>query len=205
MKTLPGTYEAVAYNILGCEIGRNFILVEASELLSLPVLEEEYGVCTQGKKGPILDPGEFREYFWYLGEQLVSTSPQFSPNEVGEFTLRVVSEDGCEFFTGFRTYDACNFEYVFPNAMILGDPQRNFEVYVSEGITSAELFIFNRQGALIHYDQKVEIPLGDPILVWDGVISGKYIPTGTYLIVLVGKNPLYQFEKKITGSLLVIK
>lgn len=48
--TVPGTYEAVAYNRLGCEIGRNFILVEESELLTLPMLDEKYGVCSEGKK-----------------------------------------------------------------------------------------------------------------------------------------------------------
>lgn len=200
----PGTYEAVAYNRLGCEIGRSFILVEASELLDSPVLEEEYGVCTKGKKGPMLDPGPFERYFWYLGEQLVATSPQFSPNEVGEYRLRVTTLDGCEFSTTFNTYDACSFEYVFPNAMILDNPQKNFKVWVSEGITSVELFIINRQGSLIHYDQSVEIPFGEPFMQWDGKISGVNIPSGTYVVVLIGKNPLFQFEEKITGSLLVL-
>lgn len=202
--TLPGTYEVAAYNRLGCEIGRNFILVEASELLNYPVLEEKYGVCTKGKKGPILDPGEFEEYFWYFSDQLVSTSPQFSPNEVGEYTLKVITRDGCEFFTSFQTFDACSFEYVFPNAMILDDPIRNFEVRVSEGITSVEFFIITRQGDLIHYDNTVEISFGEPILQWDGKIKGVNIPTGTYVVVLIGKNPLYQFEEKITGTLLVL-
>lgn len=200
----PGTYEAVAYNRLGCEIGRSFILVEVSELLDSPVLEEEYGVCTKGKKGPMLNPGAFEEYFWYLEEQLVSTSPQFSPTKVGRYSLKVLTLDGCAYFTTFTTFDACSFEYVFPNAMILDDPQRNFEVRVSEGITSVELFIINRQGSLIHYDQSLEIPFGEPILQWDGKISGANIPSGSYVVVLIGKNPLYQFEEKIIGSLLVL-
>ncbi|WP_332912984.1 hypothetical protein [Algoriphagus boritolerans] len=54
--TVPGTYEAVAYNRLGCEIGRNFILVEESELLTLPMLDEKYGVCSEGKKRPHIGP-----------------------------------------------------------------------------------------------------------------------------------------------------
>lgn len=201
----PGTYEAVAYNLLGCEIGRNLIAVENSTLLTLPIVDESYGICSKGEKGPTINPGDFEEYFWYLGEQLVATSPQFSPREVGEYTLSVITEDGCEFSTSFRTFDACSFEYVFPNAMILGDPQRNFEVRVSEGITSVELFIINRQGTLIHYDQSEEIPFGEAFLAWDGSVNGATIPSGTYVVVLVGKNPLYQFEEKITGSLLVLE
>lgn len=201
----PGTYEVVAYNLLGCEIGRNFIAVENSILLTQPVINESYGVCSQGKKGPIINPGDFEEYNWYYGEQLVSISPQFSPGEVGEYTLMVITADGCEFSTSFRTFDACSFDYVFPNAMILGDPQRNFSVRVSEGITTVELFIINRQGSLIHYDQSVEIPFGEAFLKWDGKVKGANIPSGTYVVVLLGKNPLYQFEEKITGSLLVLE
>lgn len=202
--TLPGTYEVVAYNVLGCEIGRNFILVEGNEFPNPPNLDKEYGVCSKGKKGPTLDPGAFEEYFWYFGEQLVATSPQFSPYEVGAYSLRVTTLDGCEFSTTFNTYDACSFDYAFPNAMVLDNPQRNFEVWVSQGITSVELFIINRQGSLIHYDQSVEIPLGEAFLQWDGKISGTNIPTGSYVVVLIGKNPLYKFEEKIIGSLLVL-
>lgn len=89
--------------------------------------------------------------------------------------------------------------------MILGDPQRNFEVRVSEGTTPVELFIINRQGNLIHYEQSVEIPFGEAFLKWDGKVNGANIPNGTYVVVLLGKNPLYQFEEKITGSLLVLE
>lgn len=202
---IPGNYEAVVYNRIGCEIGRNFITVETSTLLTQPVVEEVYGVCAKGQKGPIIDPGEFEEYFWYLDESLVSTDPQFSPKEAGEYNLKVVTVDGCEFFASFRTFDACSFTYAIPNAMVLGDLERNFEVRVSEGITEVELFIINRQGALIHYQKSEEIPFGEAFLEWDGTTKGEYIPSGTYVVVLIGRNPLYEFEEKITSSLLVLE
>jgi hypothetical protein len=159
----------------------------------------------QRKKGPILNQVDFEEYFWYLGEQIVSTSPQFSPGEVGEYTLKVITADGCEFFTSFRTFDAFSFVYVFPNVMILGDPQKNFQVRVSEGITSVQLFIINGEGSLIYYDQSVEIPLGKAFLKWDGKIKSANIPSGTYVIMLIGKKPLYQFKEKTTGLILVLE
>ncbi|HSF52714.1 MAG TPA: hypothetical protein VLA71_03130 [Algoriphagus sp.] len=201
----PGNYEAVVFNRIGCEIGRNFIKVENSTLLTLPVVEEVYGVCSRGQKGPIIEPGDFAEYYWYFEEELVSTDPQFSPKEAGDYNLKVVTTDSCEFFASFRTFDACSFEYAIPNAMVLGDPSRNFEVRISEGITEVELFIINRQGGLVHYQKSEEIPFGDAFLEWDGTTDGRYIPTGTYVVVLVGRNPLYQFEEKITGSLLVLE
>jgi hypothetical protein len=201
----PGTYEVVLLNDLGCEIGRELIVVEASQLTSEPALEESYGVCSRGDSGHIIDPGEYAEYYWYREERLVSEEPTFIAKEVGNYSLRVVTADGCEFTGSFRTYDACTFSYVFPNAMVLGDPQRAFEVRVSEGITEAELFIINRQGALVHHSVTTEIAFGQPILPWDGTSGGKNIPAGTYVVVLIGRNPQFQFEEKITGSLLVLE
>lgn len=201
----PGTYEVVAYNAMGCEIGRNLIPVEESVLLTLPELDEEYGVCSKGKTGPQLNPGEFDQYFWYLGDELVSEESVFVPFQAGEYSLRVVTVDGCEFFETFSTYDACSFEYALPNALVLGDPSRNFQVTLSEGVTEAELFILNRQGTLIHYEKAAEIPFGEPFLQWDGTSGGKFIPSGTYVVVLAVSNPLYDYEEKITTSLLVLE
>jgi hypothetical protein len=201
---LPGNYEAVVYNRIGCEIGRNLIKVEESTLLTPPLVEETYGICQKGKKGPEINPGDFAEYKWYQDDQLVSTSPVFSPKEVGNFTLIVKTKDGCEFTTQFQTYDACNFEYRFPNAMVLDDANRDFEVWINEGVTLVELYILNRQGALIHYEQSEELFTDRPIFTWNGKQNGKSIPNGTYVIVLVAKSPLYSYEEKVTGSLLVV-
>lgn len=200
-----GNYEIVVYNRIGCEIGRNFIKVEKSQLLTLPVLEDEYGVCSKGKSGPSLDPGDFDQYFWYLDDVLVSEDPVFNPKETGEYLLKVITKDGCEFYKAFSTYDACSFEYVMPNAMVLGDPSRNFEVILSKGITDAELFIFNRQGELIHYEKSEEIPIETPFLLWEGRFEGKFIPSGTYAVVLYLKNSEYNYLEKVTSSLLVIQ
>lgn len=201
----PGTYEVVAYNRLGCEIGRNLIAVEESMLLSVPSLEDRYGVCSEGKTGPTLTPGDYAEYYWYWEGALVSTDASFVPKEIGSYTLDVVSQDGCAFSASFETFDACDFEYVFPNAMTLGDPSRSFEVRVSEGVSEAELHIINRQGALVHVAKTQEIPVGDPILHWDGTSNGKYITPGTYVVIVIVRNPAFQFEKKITSSLLVLQ
>ncbi|WP_139352724.1 hypothetical protein [Algoriphagus sp. A40] len=201
----PGTYEVVVYSKLGCEIGRNLVPVEESQLLTPPVLEETYGVCTKGKTGPKLDPGDFSEYYWQLEDQLISEDSVFTPKEAGNYTLKVITVDGCEFFTSFRTYDACSFDYVIPTGMVLGDPERNFEVRISEGITEIELYIINRQGSLVHYQKSEEIPFGEAFLEWDGTINGSFISPGTYVVVLVGRNPLFQYEEKITGSLLVLE
>ncbi|MDG1278151.1 MAG: hypothetical protein P8O16_12790 [Algoriphagus sp.] len=199
-----GTYEAVAYNRLGCEIGRNFILVEESTLLTPPNLEDRYGICSKENTIPPLDPGDFAAYSWYFEQELVSENRLFKPSEVGEYTLIVTTVDGCEFVASFTTFDACDFEVVFPTAMVLDDPSRDFRVLVSEGVTEADLYILNRQGALIHFQTVNDIAAEVPILIWDGKTDGKSIPSGTYVVVLMLRNPIYGFEEKITSSLFVI-
>ncbi|MFC3415640.1 hypothetical protein [Algoriphagus hitonicola] len=203
---LPGTYEVVAYNELGCEIGRNLIEVERSTLLSPPQLEDRYAICSKENTLPGIDPGEFATYEWYFDDVLVSTSSIYKPTQVGNYQLLVTTEDGCSFSDTFTTFDACDFKVIFPNAMILGDPNRDFRVVVSEGVSDAQLFILNRQGALIHEAQTTEIAPNTPILNWDGTLqNGELIPLGTYAVVLVLRNPIYGFEEKITGLLIVIQ
>jgi len=201
-----GTYEVVAFNRLGCEVGRNLILVENSTLLTTPNLEDRYSVCSKENTLPPLDPGEFAAYEWYFEEDLVSDQRLFKPSEVGEYSLIVTTSDGCEFAVSFTTFDACDFKVIYPNAMILDDPARDFRVLVSEGVMEADLYIINRQGALIHFEQTSEISPAIPILIWNGKIAGtgRSIPSGTYAVVLILRNSIYGFEEKITSSVLVI-
>ncbi|WP_425636001.1 hypothetical protein ACPUEN_11430 [Algoriphagus yeomjeoni] len=200
----PGTYEAVAYNKFHCEIGRNLILVEESTLLTLPNLDESYPACSKGNNIPPIDAGDYQSYEWYFEEQLVSTNRLFKPSKVGNYKLMVTTLDGCEFEDEFRTYDVCDYQIVYPNAVILGNPDKDFRVLMSEGVTEAELFIFNRQGELIHHSKTNDIPVEVAVLKWDGKAFGKYVQPGTYVAVIALRNPLYGLEEKETVSLLVI-
>ncbi|EAZ80368.1 hypothetical protein [Algoriphagus machipongonensis] len=201
-----GSYEAIAYNKLGCEIGRGIIEVELSELTTPPTVEDSYAWCSiENNTIPAIDPGEFESYFWYFEDELVSTASTFKPEELGDYRLDVITEDGCMFSKEFSTYDACNFNVVYPNAMILGNPDKDFRIILSEGVSQAELFILNRQGALIHHDLANEIPVNSPILNWDGKVNGKDIPEGTYVVVLLLRNDEFGFEDKVTSSLLVLQ
>lgn len=201
-----GTYEVVVYSELGCELGRNQIEVEESTFTTLPQVEESYAFCSIANNTiPAINPGEFATYEWYFEEQLVSSSPTYKPEEIGDYVLVVTTEDGCEFTAEFNTYDACNFQVVYPNAMILNQPDKDFRVLFSEGVSEAELFILNRQGSLIYHDLTNEIPVETPVLQWDGSVNGKYIPSGTYVVIMLLRNDEFGFEDKITSSLLVIE
>lgn len=199
-----GTYEVVAYNKLGCEIGRNFIFVEVSPQYIVLDLEDTYPVCSRKNTISPIDPGEFAKYEWYFANQLVSAQRLFKPDKIGDYQLVVTTKDGCELENSFRTFVVCNHQLVYPNAMVLGNPDKDFRVLMSEGITEAELFVLNRQGELIYYSHTDDIPVETPILKWDGKLKESYVPTGVYVIVLMLRNPLYGIEEKQTSSLLVL-
>jgi hypothetical protein len=199
-----GTYEVVAYNRLGCEIGRNLIAVTNSTLLDLPELPDRYIICSKKNTVPPLDPGEYQAYEWYYEETLVSQQRLFKPSEVGTYTLQATTIDGCVFEKSFTTIDGCDFEVVYPNAMVLGDSERDFRVLVSEGVDEVDVYIINRQGALIHFESLKEIQFEMPILNWDGRYQGQYVPNGTYAVVLILRNTTYGVEEKLISSLFVV-
>ena len=199
----PGTYEAVAFNRLGCEIGRNLIAVEESAQPQLE-LEETYPICSIKNNITPIDPGEYQKYEWFFGEDLVSTERLYMPGEIGEYTLVVTTVDGCVFEDSFMTEEICDFKAAYPNAMILGNSSRNFGVMLSEDITEAEVYISTRQGELIYHATTDEIAFGVPVLTWDGIVNRKYVATGNYVVVLFMRNPLLGLEVKETGTLLVI-
>ncbi|OYX19485.1 MAG: hypothetical protein B7Z16_07660, partial [Algoriphagus sp. 32-45-6] len=202
---IPGNYEVVVYNRIGCEVGREFTKVETSTLLADPALEDQYGVCVKNQRGPILNPGRYAEYRWYFEGNMVSQSSEYMPFETGNYALEVISEDGCFFATTFSTYDLCFFEFRMTDAMIIGDNSRPFEAWINEGITDAEVFIINRQGQLIHYEKMEERPKEGPVFKWDGMAFGRPAIPGTYAVVLKVSNPTYGFSEKITQALLVIE
>jgi hypothetical protein len=201
----PGNYEAVVFNRLGCEIGRNFTKVEVSTLLTLPAVESKYGICSKNKKGPSINPGLYKEYRWFFEERLISEEPIFSPEEIGSYILEVATADGCIFTTAFTTYDLCFFEYRITNAMILSDQSKEFEIWINEEIASAEVHIFNRKGELIFYEKMKENPKNEPTFSWNGQFGKRPILPGTYAVVLQVSNPTYNFFEKVTKSLLVIE
>ncbi len=206
-----GIYEAILYRDKQsgdrCEIARVHIPIEASVSTPRPDMEDSYPFCSKGNGIPAIGAGEYESYTWrYLtGDVIVGTDQTFNPSQAGRYELTVLSVEGCIYTEEFRVYDVCDVDYVFPNAMIVGDQNRDFRVTVSEGVSEAELYVFNSTGELIHHDLETEIGFQSPILIWDGAINGKPVPQGTYAVVLILKNPEYGLDEKVTGSLLVLE
>ncbi|MCE7054959.1 hypothetical protein LZF95_09765 [Algoriphagus sp. AGSA1] len=206
-----GIYEAIIYRDKQsggrCEIARVNISIEERTLTPKPELEDSYPFCSKGNGIPAIDPGPYESYSWtYLtGDVVVGTDSTFFPKQAGLYKLAVLTVEGCIYEEEFRVYDVCDIDYVLPNAMILGDAERDFRVTVSEGVSEAEMYVINSTGELIHYATENEIGFQEPILHWDGKVRGEYAPLGTYAIILILRNPEYGLDEKITKSLLILE
>ncbi|WPR73784.1 hypothetical protein [Algoriphagus sp. NG3] len=206
-----GIYEAIVYRDKQsgdrCEIARVNISIEERTLTPKPELEDSYPFCSKGNGIPAINPGSYESYSWtYLtGDVVAGTDSTFRPQQAGLYKLAVLTVEGCIYEEEFRVYDVCNIDYVLPNAMILGDAERDFRVTVSEGVSEAEMYVINSTGELIHYATENEIGFQEPILTWDGKINGNYAPLGTYAIILILRNPEYGLDEKITKSLLILE
>ena len=206
-----GIYEAILYRDKEsgdlCEIARVNITIEERTITPTPDLDESYPFCSKGNGIPPISPGKYESYTWrYLnGDVEVGSDSTFSPTKAGNYALTVLTAEGCIYEEEFRVYDVCDIDYVFPNAMILGDPDRDFRLTVSEGVSEAEMFVINSNGELILHSTETDISFQTPILVWDGTIDDQSIPQGTYAIILILKNPEFGLEEKVTGSFLVLE
>lgn len=202
---LVGTYEAVVFNRIGCEIGRDLILVLESESQERPEVKPSYSICSESGYGEIVDPGNFASYEWYFQGELISDSPTLKLNRSGQYSLFVTNQDGCVFESSFSTFEDCTFQFVFPNAMVLNDPDRIFEIFVNDAVDFAQLWIHNRQGELIYFCEGRNVQSRLAFCQWDGMKNGKYIPVGNYTMTLWIRSSRFELEKKISQNLTVLK
>ncbi|SMD43433.1 hypothetical protein SAMN00777080_2025 [Aquiflexum balticum DSM 16537] len=202
---LVGTYEAVVYNRIGCEIGRDLILVLESESQERPEVRASYSICSESGYGEIVDPGSFVSYEWFFEGEFISDSPTLKLNRGGQYSLFVTNQDGCVFEASFSTFEDCTFQFVFPNAMVLNDPDKIFEIIVNDAVDFAQLWIHNRQGELFYFCEGKDVQSRLAFCQWDGMKNGKYIPVGNYTMTLWIRSSRFGLEKKISQNLTVLK
>lgn len=202
---LVGTYEAVVYNRIGCEIGRDLILVLESESQERPEVRASYSICSESGYGEIVDPGSFVSYEWFFEGEFISDSPTLKLIRGGQYSLYVTNQDSCVFEASFSTFEDCTFQFVFPNAMVLNDPNKIFEIFVNDAVDFAQLWIHNRQGELIYFCEGKDVQSRLAFCQWDGMKNGKYIPVGSYTMTLRIKSSRFDLEKKLSQNLTVLK
>lgn len=198
-----GTYEAVVYNRIGCEIGRDLILVLKSYDETRPDIKPFYSICTESSYGEIVNPGIFESYEWYLNGEFISNEPTLNLRREGNYTLLVTNADGCVFESSFSTFEDCTFQAILTTGMNLSDVNKHFEVYVNDAVEKAQIWIHNRNGELIHFCENSEIQSRVAFCQWDGLVRGKEIPVGSYTVTLRIVSTRFGLEQKFIQNLIV--
>ncbi|WP_332912993.1 gliding motility-associated C-terminal domain-containing protein [Algoriphagus boritolerans] len=179
-----GTYEVLLRSQFGCELGRANGVVAKSTIIPPVVPLEIITICAIEGVTTSIDPGDYDNYSWILNGEEVSQEGIFTPTLPGNYELRVSDNLGCEYVATFVVNEDCRLRIVYPNAVVLNDPNRGFILYANEFIDDVEVFIFNRWGELIFFCQHENLEPRQPFCPWDGVVNGNFVPNGTYAVVV---------------------
>jgi len=178
-----GTYEALLRSQFGCELGRANGVV-AKSIIVPPIVPTEFTICAIEGVTTSINPGDYDNYSWILNGSEVSQDALFTPTLPGTYELRVSDNLGCEYVTTFIVNEDCRLRIIYPNGVVLNDPNRGFILYANEFIDEVEVFIYNRWGELIFFCEHENLEPKQPFCPWDGIANGKFVPNGTYAVVV---------------------
>ncbi|MEX0884515.1 MAG: gliding motility-associated C-terminal domain-containing protein, partial [Cyclobacteriaceae bacterium] len=92
----------------------------------------------------------------------------------------------------------------FPDALVPGDPQRNFIIYTKGQIDTLGVYIYNRWGELIYFCEENNVAENISVCSWDGIVNGKKVPIGTYPVVVKFTNERQLISKTLKKAIVVI-
>ena len=199
-----GTYEALLRSSFGCELGRANGVVSKSTIIP-PIVPAELTICAVEGVTQEIDPGTYDNYSWKLNGIEVSQAPVFTPTQEGIYELTVSDNLGCEYITSFEVREDCSLKIIFPNGIVLNDPNRNFILYANEYIDDVEVYIYNRWGELIFYCTHENLEPQQPFCPWDGQVRGELVPNGTYAVVVKFTSEDQNKTEKLTKAITVIQ
>ena len=200
-----GTYEVLLRSAFGCELGRASGSVQKSTITPPVVPLEPITICAIEGVTRSINPGIYPNYSWNLNGEEVSTEGIFTPTLPGDYELIVSDNLGCEYSASFTVLEDCQLRIIYPNGVVLGDPNRNFILYANEYIDDIEVFIFNRWGELIFYCEHQNIEPRQPFCPWDGTYNGKSVPNGTYAVVVRFTSKDQNITLKETKAITIIQ
>lgn len=199
-----GTYEALLRSEFGCDLGRANGVVAKSTIIP-PVVPVEFTICAVEGVTTSIDPGVYDNYSWLLNGVEVSQDAIFTPTLPGNYELRVSDNLGCEYVATFVVNEDCRLRVSYPNGVVLNDPNRGFILYANDFIDYIEVFIFNRWGELIFYCEHENLEPRQPFCPWDGVVNGKFVPNGTYAVVVKFTSREQNLTQSETKAITIIQ
>ena len=199
-----GIYEVLLRSAAGCDLGRANGQVVRSTIIP-PVVPSGFTICAVEGVTTSIDPGVYDNYSWVLNGEEISTAAVFTPLLPGVYELTVSDNLGCEFVASFEVFEDCALRIVFPDAIVLDDPNRNFILYANEYIDDVNVHIFNRWGELIFYCEHQNIEPRQPFCPWDGTVGGEFVPNGTYAVVVEFTSRDQSLTQTLTKAITVIQ
>jgi hypothetical protein len=200
-----GTYKVQLFNKFGCIIGTDQKLILRSQDEKRPLVEENYVICPKYDIGPTINPGSFAGYEWYFRDQLVSTSPTYKPDRIGNYTLIVFSNEGCAYQTTFETEEECELKISYPNAIQPGNPDKGFLIYSNYLVEELEVWIFNKWGNVVFHCKDSNPIQGESTCIWDGIYNNKNLLPGTYAIRINYVNIEKNIKEEQLGAIMIIE
>ena len=166
-------------------------------------------MITKGESGQLVadlypDNAVLTDISWTPATGLSCTNclePVASPEDTTEYTVTIVSDNGCSATTTVTVYVDDNFRAFIPNIFTPnGDGQNDYFSFYTFGAVRTEVKIFNRWGAQVYYNPDQPSASNG----WDGQFSGEDAPEGTYVYVI---EILFanDEERQFTGSVTLIR
>lgn len=201
-----GLYEVTLTNEEGCMVGRAQMEVIQS-FSEIPPLQKLYSICLDRNLMVLIDAGNnFTKSQWSLDGITISTGSLFSPVQAGNYSLLAKDEQGCAFFVDFEVEEVCNAMVSYPNAILLGDPQKPFIFYPNNLVSEMEVFIHNRWGEMIYYCEDKNPQAKQPsTCIWDGFYNNQKVPGGNYSVIIQYKNKKDDLVTTEKGMITVIE
>ncbi len=200
-----GTYEVLLRSEFGCELGRANGVVVKSTITPPIVPISNVTICAIEGNTLSINPGIYDNYSWILEGKEVSKDAIFTPKEPGIYQLKVSDNLGCEYVATFTVIEDCRLKVSYPNALVLGDPGRNFILYANEYIDEADVFIYNRWGELIFFCEHENLEPKQKFCEWDGTVYGNFVPVGTYAVVVRFRSREQNLTQSETKALTIIE
>jgi hypothetical protein len=204
--TDEGFYEAVVRRMEepACELGRASYDLVRSEGISLN-LAEEYHVCSSENTFPTLSPGTFDSYSWLLEGEKIDSLSFFRPSVPGNYELIVTDGNNCESTAAFEVIENCETFVRFPNAIVPGNGEKDFRIFVDPIIENIEIFIYSRTGDLVFHCNAAVEDSAQPFCLWDGLVNGKKATVGSYPLIIRYTSEQHQIKEEVKSSLFVVE
>jgi gliding motility-associated-like protein len=204
--TEMGTYWVDIVDLNNCSSSDT---IEAGYLPGLSAINfpEDTTICTGNSILLNVYQPEATAYQWtgqstYFGENDYE-SDSFKMTIAGVYEIAITSKCGTVAKSIELITEDCTCEPFVPNAFTPNNDGNNdeFKIYESCPIENAELWVFDRNGGLVHYTNQ-------PKDGWNGLLNGKVIPNGVYVWQLTyeAENQFGVLEKQLMkGDITVVK